>query len=319
MKNLFLICLLFFTLTHGAAQEQPSYLTCNIGYHQLGNQLYAVSTALVTAWEHGAIPVFPMLTYKEDLNVPLNRRKIFFRLNTETPQNISWYHYLVPCGFDKQGHPYHQKVEYQPNIYLVGGYFYSSYYEPFKDQLIQTYAPSDEEEAIIQEKYGDLLKTPNLVAVHVRAFNPHTHYFVGLNYIKKAMDLFPSDYTFAVFSCRINWAKKHLFEHKPNIVFIEGNDHVRDFFLINKCKHHIISNSSYSFWAAYLKNDPDQIVIAPDINIPSVDRCAIEMYPKSWNILHVEIEDPHYDITDYPTTSIQGEEPFSPKKPRKHP
>ena len=55
-------------------------------------------------------------------------------------------------------------------------------------------------EEIIQEKYGDLLQTPNLVAVHIRASHPEHNWFYGLQYFRNAMDQFPDDWTFAVFS-----------------------------------------------------------------------------------------------------------------------
>lgn len=288
-------------------ESPPSYVGCIIS-GQLGNQLFQLSTALVTAWEYGAIPVFSELQ-RTDFNVPICRKKIFFRLNDSPPPDIQWNHFHL-WGFDGNTKVYYQPIHYQPNLFIDGWNWQTSYFDKYKNRLIEIYAPSDEEEAEIQEKYGELLKIPNVVAVHIRASHPDYHWFFGLNYVKDAINLFPEDSTFVVFSDRICWAKKKLSGYKKNMVFIEGNDHVRDFFLMNKCKHHIISNSTYSFWAAYLKNDPEQIVIAPDLYHRVFDRFSAEngAYPKNWTVLKVTQEDIrlYQDIANYPTTSVHG-------------
>ncbi len=296
--------ILFFSVY---AEEPTPYVSCSIS-SQLGNQLFMISTALVTAWEHGATPIFPELQNSE-FNIPLNRKKIFFRLNNEDVPGIQWNLFGLQ-GFTGNFKVYYQPVHYQPNLYISGWNWQTSYFDPYKDRLIDLFSPSEDEEKAIQQEYGELLKIKNLVGVHIRVYNPESFYFLGLNYFKKAMDIFPDDYCFAIFSCRPDWVKKYLQGYKPNMVFIKGNDHVRDFFLLNKCKHKILSNSTFSFWAAYLKNDPDQIVIAPDLYTPDVDRFSAKngAYPKEWIVLKVPSVKHHpTDITNYSTQSIHGE------------
>lgn len=59
------------------------------------------------------------------------------------------------------------------------------------------------------------------------------------------------------------WAKENfigdefIFVSNPEIVDVE------EILLMSKCKHNIIANSSFSWWGAWLNNNPEKIVVAP--------------------------------------------------------
>lgn len=76
--------------------------------------------------------------------------------------------------------------------------------------------------------------------------------------------------TFFVFSNDIDWAKENLASYKDmNFIDLQnypdynGTCDMEDFFLMKSCKHNIIANSSYSWWAAYLNENQNKIVISP--------------------------------------------------------
>jgi hypothetical protein len=89
----------------------------------------------------------------------------------------------------------------------------------------------------------------------------------SVDYYQRAIDLVRNrhpDCRFLVFSDDPEWARAEL-PLDPSAVFVTGNDASpeQDLTLMSACKHHIIANSSFSWWAAWLGKNPEQIVIAP--------------------------------------------------------
>jgi hypothetical protein len=135
------------------------------------------------------------------------------------------------------------------------------------------------------------IKTCNSVSLHVRRgdfmepFNITKHGNVcSLNYyydaIKYICAIIESP-CFFVFSDDIMWVKENL--HLNNAVFIDWNtgyDSWQDMCLISLCKHNINANSTFSWWGAWLNNNPQKIVIVPRFFL-----CGLNFsddYPENW-------------------------------------
>lgn len=88
----------------------------------------------------------------------------------------------------------------------------------------------------------------------------HLHEDMSDNYYVRAMALFPNE-KFLVFSDDIEWCKQSpIF---TGCEFSEGKSEVDDLNAMANCKHNIIANSSFSWWAAWLNPNPNKKVIAP--------------------------------------------------------
>lgn len=71
--------------------------------------------------------------------------------------------------------------------------------------------------------------------------------------------------SFYVFSDDIDWAATHL--DLPQAEFINwnaGTDSWQDMMLMSRCRHHVICNSTFSWWGAWLGVNPDKMVVAPE-------------------------------------------------------
>jgi len=120
------------------------------------------------------------------------------------------------------------------------------------------------------------IKEATTISIHIRRGDfindKKTQTFHGncsLDYYLKAINFFVtrhSDFQLIFFSDDSEWVKEK-FEILPNPkLFIDhnkGENNWKDMFLMSSCSHNIIANSSFSWWAAWLNNNPNKTVVAP--------------------------------------------------------
>ena len=120
--------------------------------------------------------------------------------------------------------------------------------------------------------YEGRVLTENSVSLHVRRgdyINTEFRHVCDINYFLNSVEYMKSNLKsphFFVFSDDIEWCRKNL--NIPECSFVEikhsKSNPVIDLHLMSKCKHNIISNSSFSWWGAWLNENQNKIVIAPE-------------------------------------------------------
>jgi hypothetical protein len=94
--------------------------------------------------------------------------------------------------------------------------------------------------------------------------------------------------TFFVFSDDIPFARQNL-PKLERIVFVDHNDEeaaVEDLRLMSACHHHIIANSSFSWWGAWLNPIKEKCVLVPDL-WPTLTAPPPDLVPPNWHVMHV--------------------------------
>jgi hypothetical protein len=137
------------------------------------------------------------------------------------------------------------------------------------------------------------LAAPEAVSLHVRrgdyVADAKTNQFHGvcpLDYYRRAADHIAKQVRapeFFVFSDDPGWVREHLQLGFPLQVVSDGR--LRDFeelTLMSRCHHHIIANSSFSWWGAWLNPRPDKIVCAPRTWYADPTRDARDLVPAAW-------------------------------------
>ena len=100
-----------------------------------------------------------------------------------------------------------------------------------------------------------------------------------------ALDLPPDQTVLHVFSDDPDWARAEVSALHPDCRFVAGHggtESYKDMYLMSLCDHHIIANSSFSWWGAWLNRSPDKRVVAPEqwFSDPKLDSARI--IPAAW-------------------------------------
>lgn len=155
-----------------------------------------------------------------------------------------------------------------------------------QDIYVQSEEYFEESKDEIRQLFGSGIVPLPYVSIHVRRSdyvgNPFYVDVFENGYYERAMALFP-DAKFLVFSDDIEWCKKQ--EIFNGCEFSEGYDEIADMNRMAGCEGHIIANSSYSWWAAYISGKktiaPKEwyTLAAPNDNETSI---ASTRCPKEW-------------------------------------
>lgn len=283
-------------------------------YGRLGNQLYQYAALKACCLRHGFECKIPNLE-----NVSWHGQQCLLNnFNIEAGHLTQEdYHSLTTSirPTEEVGGEYLSVLEQvKDNSDLFGFFQNTKYFEDFREQIIKELTPKQH---LLEKEQKMLLKLrtggKKLVSLHLRrgdmidGTNPTYNKYYGNgpfdtscivgDYITKALNLFNSDqYTILVFSGGsrsgndtedIKWAKNTFTEQR--FVVSETNDPIRDYILISQCDHNILGHaSSFGWWAAYINQTPNKIVVAPlnyrmDEHLNDVDIKRQEgFFPSSW-------------------------------------
>lgn len=187
------------------------------------------------------------------------RRRLFGR------KNLSYREYSM--NFDPE------ILAREPALFL-GCFQTEKYFADIREQVREAYRFRNLTLSEEMKAYEKKIEGCASVSVHIRRgdyLDPkYSALYTGIcddGYYERAIarmkELVPGA-KFFFFSNDTAWVKEHY--QGPGYVTVEGNDEdtgYADMYLMSKCSHHIIANSSFSWWGAWLGSDPDKKVIAP--------------------------------------------------------
>jgi hypothetical protein len=200
-----------------------------------------------------------------------------------------------PPVFTEAGFSYQPEFERLRGDTILDGYWQSyRYFAGFEDEVRVRFAfPPVRSEAArgLLQRIDD---HPGSVALHVRrgdyATSPKLRKRIGLlpaayyqNALATLRNRVESPRVF-VFSDDIDWCRQAL-ALEGDVMFVgerTAADGWEDMLLMTHCRHHVIANSSFSWWGAWLRRHADGTVVAPErwFNDPAVE--TSDLIPPDW-------------------------------------
>ncbi len=183
--------------------------------------------------------------------------------------------------------PYIHKIK---DIYLNGYFQSEKYFEKYKDEIRKIFIPIHSIANENLKKYNEMNENKSSICVDFRMedyVNNSLHSVCNLGYYRKAMEYISSKIDnpkFYIFSTNLNEVKEMVKDWPFDMVFEDGkNDDYEKLRLMSVCSHFVITNSTYDWWAQYLSNNDNKIVVAPSkwFNEP----CPCDIYQDNWVLL----------------------------------
>lgn len=232
-----------------------------------------------------------------DIVIHKTRKKTFFQkclFKIGYPLLKATNHRLVLRGVEKSKLNYYKKFK----KVILNGYFLDLKLLESNQNLVKSIFQFNEHRVHPVKKLKEMIQNTQSVSLHVRRGdylnqkNQHIYYTCEVDYYKRAIEHIYSKLDkphFFVFSDDLEWARKELgFNGTTEYIDVRSHDKdVLEFFLMSNCKHNIIANSTYSWWAAYLNRNPEKIVLAPEIWYKNEEenKKALQLVPEEWKVL----------------------------------
>lgn len=182
-------------------------------------------------------------------------------------------------------------LELKDNFYLYGHWACEKYILDIKPILSKEFTPKNILNENLQKNLKSIEQT-NSVSLHIRRGDYLTEKIskifkiTTLEYYKKAIDKIlekEKNPYFYIFSDDIEWTNANLKISCPfHFVSQDNLEDYEELYLMSKCKHNIIANSSFSWWGAWLNNNPDKIVIAPQEWFNDNSKNVSDLLPSDW-------------------------------------
>lgn len=277
----------------------------NIGYlGRLGNQMFQFASAVGIARKKGYEVYFPIENCQRFVGGGPIDPKTGVLMNVKCDILDC---FEVPEGYFKNSSEIKPKMIYHegdfkfnpqvlsipPDTDLYGYFQDERYFKEIKEEILRCFKFKEEYVKSARKYWEDfispLLGDKRPVSLHVRrgdyTLYPQHHPTCSREYYSTAIERLGRDsHKILVFSDDVEWCLKE-FIGDEFIVVDSGNPYV-DLKLMVDCDHHIIANSSYSWWGAWLDQKETKKVFAPSNWFgPAIEKDSSEIYCEGWEVI----------------------------------
>lgn len=200
--------------------------------------------------------------------------------------------------FTPNVYEYYPDLKISKNTTIEGAFQNWRYFDSVKDELRKEFMLKERPSKKCMD-YMNKMSSCNSVCVHIRRGDYLNSYYSSTlavcddKYYKSAIELIEKEVKEPEFFVFTNTHEDHLwiqenykFKGKVHYVDMNNPDYL-ELFLMSRCKHFIISNSTFSWWAQYLSKNDNKIVVAPSIWYRG-NTASREIYMPEWKLISVK-------------------------------
>lgn len=216
---------------------------------RLGNQMFQYASLKGIAKKHGYSFSIP---YSLGLNIWTDHQLTkFFNLDKTLIYSTTSNQIINESKFN------FDKVLFetcQDNVDLSGYFQTEKYFIEIKQEIIKDFS--------FKHNFKKPLKNYNVL--HIRRTDyinqSYFHPLCSLDYYKQAIEIIGNELPIVVVSDDIEWCKNNI---KADF-YSENSTNIEDLYIMSQAENNIIANSSFSWWGAWLNQNPKKIIVAPE-------------------------------------------------------
>jgi hypothetical protein len=252
---------------------------------RLGNQMFQYASLKGIAANNNYNICIPPSSGKDEWR----EHQLFncFNLSTINQLNIQYIDPERPIVAEKSFSFDEDLFNNCPDWVTIQGFFQTEkYFKHIKEEIKKDFSFREDILISSKEAISDL-NSP--ISLHIRRTdyltNPN-HTSLSLGYYENALKKFDSDKTVIIFTDDPSWAYQQPLFSDDRFVVSEGQSNYMDLCLMTLCSEHIIANSSFSWWGAWLSES--EKVIAPSGWFEGTNNSHLDtkdLIPSEWEII----------------------------------
>lgn len=231
---------------------------------RLGNHLFQIAATMGLALDHGEEYGFPRWQYEKEFSLQ------------------GCFHEILPAGPEyKEPRFRYDPIPYKPGLRLHGFFQSEKYFRVHSEEVRKALTP-----------LARVAPLRGVASLHVRRGDylqlPDKHPVLPFSWHQVAMGLLRAHGVrdFLVFSDDLEWCRAQ--KWAPGVRVIGDMGPIEQLALTIACEHHILANSTFSWWGAWLDRKPGKMVVAPsDWFGPKVreEFDTADLFPSGWMVV----------------------------------
>jgi hypothetical protein len=176
----------------------------------------------------------------------------------------------------------------EDNVDLLGYFQSEKYFKHIEDEIRKDFTIKTDILEDCKSFYNEHFVDCEVISLHVRRgdylVNPN-HPVQDVEYYKNALSHFDENMPVLVFSDDHEWCNEQELFSDDRFFISQGSDPVADLCIMTLCDYHIIANSSYSWWGAWLANGKKTIAPKSWFSGDCAKHDTKDLYCQNWSII----------------------------------